>query len=352
MKILKYLLFLILLIIIGSAIYFGTKDGDYAVSDSIVVAAPAEVVFDKVNDFKNWEGWMPFKQKDPSLTFKYAEKSSGEGASMSWEGKNSGSITTTKVIPYKEIQQDLTFKSAAGKRNAKMIWLFETIGDSTKVTWETNGKHTLMEKAYMSIKGSDFVSRIHTLNNLGLAAMASEVVTDMKKYNINVDGVTQYGGGYYMYTTSVAKKQEVLEKSAPMIELVKDFVSKNNLSSSGAPFILYNEADKMNNTVIFSTGIPISERVITPENSPVVCGFMEPVTALKITLKGNYENMPEALQKGMEDIRQNDLQVDPERKIFEIYSTDTSQEPNPAKWVSEIYIPIQPKEPPAGEVGL
>lgn len=352
MKILKYLLFLILLVIIGSAIYFGTKDGNYIIKDSITVAAPAEVVFDKVNDFKSWEGWTPWKEEDPNLVFNYAEKSSGEGASFSWEGKSSGSITTTKVIPNKEINQELTFEAPMGKRTAGMLWIFEAEGDSTKVIWETKGKHTLIDKAYNSIKGSDFVARMHKMNRIGLSKMAEEVVADMKKYSINVDGVTQYGGGYYMYTTSVAKKQEVLEKSHSMMTLVKDFVTSNNLSSSGAPFILFNETDTPNNTVIFSTGLPISERVITPENSPVVCGFMEPVATVKISLKGSYEHLPEALQKGRDYMRENGLEVDPERKIFEVFTTDTDKEPNPAKWVTEVYIPIQSSEKPVDDFGI
>ena len=55
MKILKYLFFLLLIIIIGSAIYFGTKDGSYDIQDTMVINAPPEVVFNKVNDYKNWE---------------------------------------------------------------------------------------------------------------------------------------------------------------------------------------------------------------------------------------------------------------------------------------------------------
>lgn len=347
MKILKYLLFLILLIIIGSAIYFGTKDGNYDVQDSIIIAAPVEVVFDKVNDYKNWESWESWKQDDPNMTFNYAEKSSGEGASLSYEGKNNGSITTTKVIPNKEIHQEFTFQSSAGKRTADMYWIFENIGDSTKVIWGTKGQHTLMDKAFNSIKGSDFVATVHNRNKSGLVNIADEVVADMKKYTINVDGVTQYGGGYYMYTTSVAKQQEVFEKSLPMMDLVKDFVSRNNLNTAGSPFILYNDIDNANNTVIFSTCLPLSERVITPENSPVVSGFMEPVSTVKISLKGNYKHLHEALRKGMDYIHKNGLQVNLERKMFEVYVTDTSKELNPANWLTEIYIPIQSSEEPS-----
>lgn len=349
MKILKYLLFLILLIIIGSAIYFGTKDGTYDVQDSMTIMAPPEVVFNKVNDYKSWETWGPWKKEDPTITFTYAEKTSGEGASYSWDGDMSGSMTTTKVIPNKEIEQDLTLNTPAGERHPKVYWNFEEVDGGTKVTWGMKGEHTLMDKAYYSLSGFDFDASMHKMNKEGLEGIAAEVAENMKQYSINVDGVTQYGGGYYMYTTSVAKQEEVDQKTEPMMNMVIDFVKNNNLNMAGKPFTLYNSIDNVNNTVIFSTGVPVKEKVITPEGSPVVCGFMEPVSAVKISLKGNYKHLSEAYSKGEKYIVQNSLQKDPEGKMFEVYVTDPETTPNPADWLTEVYIPIVSTPEPVEE---
>ncbi|WP_026450656.1 SRPBCC family protein [Aequorivita capsosiphonis] len=340
MKILKYLLFLVLIIIIGSAIYFGTKDGTYDIQDSMVIDAPPEVVFSKVNNFKSWEKWGPWKKEDPETTFTYAEKTSGEGASYSWNGNMNGSITTTKVIPNKEIEQNLLVKTPMGERNSIMYWDFEEVENGTKVTWGTKGEHTLVDKAYQSIKGSDYKSKVHEMNKVGLEGLAAEVIEDMKQYAINVDGVTQYGGGYYMYTTSVAKQDELEEKTKPMMNEVMGFVTRNKLNTAGNPFTLYNQIDNANNTVIFSTGVPVREQVITPEGSPVVCGYMEPVSAVKTTLKGNYKHLEEAYTKTRKYMDKNSLQIDPDGKMFEVYITDPEKVPNPANWVTEVYIPI------------
>ncbi len=340
MKIIKYLLFLILLLFIGSAIYFGTKDGTYDIQDSQVINAPIEVVFSEVNDFKNWENWGPWKKEDPTISFTYAEKTSGEGASFSWDGKTGGSMTTTKVIPNSEIQQEVTLKNSGRETHAKVHWFFEEVAEGTKVTWKMEGEHSLMEKAYYSWSGFDFNTAIHQMHQAGLKGIEGAVEEAMKQYSINVDGITQYGGGYYMYTTSVAKMDELGKKMKPMMEVVKNFVAKNNLNMAGKPFVLYNEIDKTNQTVIFSTGIPVKEQVITPEGSPVVCGIMEPVTAVKITLKGNYEHLPEAYSKGMEYLQKNGQHLDPTQKTFEVYSTDPETTPNPAEWLTEVYLPI------------
>ncbi|MBT0608258.1 SRPBCC family protein [Aequorivita echinoideorum] len=344
MKILKYLFFLILIFIIGTAIYFGTKDGTYDISDSMVIQAPPEVVFNKVNDYKNWESWGPWKKEDSTMTFNYAEKTVGEGGSYSWEGTVNGSMVTTKVIPNKEIEQDLKLETPAGERTSKVYWTFEETEEGTKVTWRMAGEHTLVDKAYFAITDYDFEEGIHKMNEAGLEGIAEEVAADMKRYSINVDGVTRYGGGYYMYTTTVAQQDEIAERMEPMLTQVMGFIEQNNLNMAGPPFTIYNQFDNTTGTVIFSAGIPVREQVITPEGSPVVCGFMDPVQTVKISLKGDYSHLTEAYKTGMEFIEKNNHQLHPTAKMFEVYVSDPGETPNPADWLTEIYIPITVQE--------
>ena len=80
MKVLKYLFFLILLLFIGVAVYFGTQDGDYHVSETRIINAPPEVVFQNINDYRNWENWGSW-MKDETVKINYPEITSGEGAS-------------------------------------------------------------------------------------------------------------------------------------------------------------------------------------------------------------------------------------------------------------------------------
>lgn len=340
MKILKYLLFLILLIFIGTAIYFGTKESSYEIKDALIIQAPTEVVFDKVNNLKSWENWDVWKNTDPNVVFNYAEKTSGEGASYSWDGKESGSVTTTKVIPNKEIHQELTLKTSKGERKSKILWKFDEIDGNTDVTWTIMGNHSLIDKAYNSITSTDFNADMHKRKKSVLENISNEVAENMKQYSIHVDGITQYGGGYYMYVTSAAKQGQVRDKMIPMMGEVERFIARNNLNDAGNPFILYNEINNSNNTVIFSTGFPVKEQVITPQTSPVLCDFMEPVIAVKTSLKGNYDHFPEAYEKARKFLSENGYQEDLARKVFEIYVTNSEKAANPAEWLTEIYIPI------------
>ena len=352
MKILKYLVFLILIISIGGAIYIATKDGSFDVTESKVINAPAEMIYDQVKDYKNWENWGPWIQLDPEIKFNYAEKTAGEGASYSWTSDHmevgNGSMTTTKVIPLKEIEQKIIFTTPIGDSQSDVYWLFEASNTprQTNVTWGMKGRHTFLEKAFMALRNEDMETGIEKMFQEGLANLDGLVTEEMKKYSINVDGITTYEGGFYIYNSTASKKNEIGNKMADILGQVSGYIQENNIAKTGMPFTIYNQIDDLNGNVIFSAGIPIEERIITEAGSPVLCGYMEPITALKTTLKGNYEHLDEAYAKAMEYLTFQKIGMHPTAKMFEVYTTDPGLVPNPANWITEIYIPVVQNEKP------
>lgn len=67
---------------------------------------------------------------------------------------------------------------------------------------------------------------------------------------------------------------------------------------------------------------------------------MPKTKALKTTLKGNYTNLPKAWEAAQKHVAENNIQQS-DMFPFEIYQTDPDNVPNPANWVTEIYIPIK-----------
>lgn len=346
MKILKYLLFLILIILIGGSIFFGTKEGTYDYSEKKVIAAPPEVVYTLINDFKSWEEWGPWMELDPDMKISYADHTAGEGASYSWESDNEevgkGSMQTLKVVPFEQIDQKIIFNTPAGDSGSDVYWLFEeteTQGQ-TKVTWGMKGEYTFMEKVFISLQGEDMEVGMNEMLLSGLSNIEVLVKEKMEAFSVQVDGVTQYGGGYYLYTTTSSRTDEIGEKMGPMFGTIMSFMEENKLNPSGMPFTIYNEIDEMNGTVIFSACIPVKERIITLKGSPILCGYMQPATVLKTTLKGNYDYLGLAYVKANEYIQEKQLQRNLSAKMFEVYINDPGKFPNPADWITEVYIPV------------
>lgn len=346
MKIFKYFLFLILIIFIGGSIFFATKNGTFDVAETKIIEAPVSVIYNNVQDFKNWQEWGPWMKIDSNIVINYDEKTEGEGASYSWRSDHndvgSGSIHTLKVIPNKELDQKIAFNTPFGDIENDVYWLFEEteIQGQTKVTWGMKGEQSFMEKVFMAFQEEDMESGISEMFQSGLSNLNTIIKEEINSYIIQVDGITQYGGGYYLYNTTSSKQIEIGDKMASMLGLVMTFMEQNNLNMSGMPFTVYNEIDDLNKTVIFSTGIPVRERIITPQGSPIQCGYMKPMTVLKTTLTGKYDFLPKAYDKAKEYIAEKRLGIDQSANMFEVYSTDPGEFPNPADWKTEIYIPI------------
>ncbi len=357
MKFLKYLFFLLLIGLIGASIYFGTKNGAFDVASSKEIEAPATLLFETVNDFKTWKKWGPWMEKDPTVEIQYGTSTTGEGASYSWKSENrevgAGSMKTLSVkegLPNnksgKEIHQEITFNTPFGDSKSNVYWRFEPIENTnkTKVTWGMKGEQSFMEKVFMSFQKEPFDKMLTTMFDKGLANLDKEVQDQMKKYTITVKGLTDYSGGYYLYKTSATRINRIGNKMAPMLGQIMQFIQENKVEMAGMPFTIYNEIDQNNQTVNFSTAIPVREKIITPEDSDILSGYMPPFTTVKVTLQGNYNYLPEAYKKAKEYIVKNKLQLAPNGKMFEVYKTDPGQVANPANWITEIYFPVVDKQ--------
>ena len=339
MKFLKFIIFLVLIVFIGGAIYFGAKDGNYDISQTKTIKAPTSLLFDTVNDYTTWEYWGPWKDEDPNMTFSYPEKTSGEGGSYSWDGAFSGSMTTTAIVKNKAIEQDLTYVTPGGERYPEVYWTFEpTEEGATTVNWGMRGKHTFLDKLYYAVSGMDFNADMEEMHQKGLNGIETYVLKEMNKYRISESSITEYGGGFYLYKTSSASSSNISAIMGQNYGEIMAFASQNNIVPSGMPFTIYNEMSS--GGVVMSNAIPVREKVAVASSTNILSGYMPLTKTVKTTLKGNYEHLSEAWAKAQEYIAQYNLEPS-YLKPFEIYTNDPGNYPNPADWTTDLYIPIK-----------
>ncbi len=344
MKIVKYLFFLLLLVIIGGAVYVATIDGDYQVEESRVIDAPDELLFSTINEYKTWDKWGPWMDESDDFIMEYPEKTSGEGASYSWksETQGDGRMETKKVSPFSSIDQGITFITPMGESKSDVYWKFEKIeGKKTKVTWGMKGTQSFMEKAFWVTQDSTLSQMIKPMYSRGLEKLDAFVNEKMKKYAVHVDGITEHGGGFYMYSATASSIAIIPEKMAQMLPAVSTYMKQNNLPQTGMPFTLYNEYNEEQGTAIFSTAIPTRDKVVTPKESSILCDFLPRQKVVKTTLNGDYVNLKEAWEAGYKYIEDNNLEPNTDAAPFEVYRVDPELQPNPAEWITEIYIPIK-----------
>lgn len=344
MKILKYLFFLLLIAAIGIVVFAATKNGKFQIEESKLINAPSEVIFKNVNNLRNWETWSPWKEKDPDMVLRYAKNTTGKGASYSWTSATlgNGKMTTTSVIPNHEIVQEITIDTPFGESKSNVYWTFEEQDSGeTKVSWGITGEQALFEKVYFLFQNETLEEGIVPMYKKGLENLKRVIDTEVAKYNINVDGITDYGGGYYMYITASVQQSAIAQKMAEMFPVVTNYMSANEIPISGMPLTVYKEMNNDLGTAIISTGIPVAERVIVPWNNDVLCGRLPNGKVLKTTLNGNYANLGEAWAKAYEYMGQNGIEATWNSEAFEVYVTDPEVVKNPAEWITHLYIPVK-----------
>lgn len=340
MKAFKYILFLILIAIIGLCIYVAVQPNEFDFSRSKVIKAPTSLVFNKVNDFKHWPSFSPWIEQEPEAALTYGEKTSGVDGSYAWNGEilGEGHMKTKAIEKNKSIAQHITFIKPF-ESESDINWDFENTEEGTKVTWNMKGKQDFISKMVTTFTGSIEDMTAPSFER-GLFKLDSVVHADMKKYSIKVNGISQHSGGYYLYNTASCKIDELASKMKDMLPKVGNYVKKNNITMAGVPYVNYHKWDMENNAVMFSCCIPTTEKINSNE-SDILTGQMLPFKAVKTTLNGDYSNLKEAWETAIKHIADNGLEQIETGPALETYLTDPRSTPNPADLITEIYIAVK-----------
>jgi hypothetical protein len=114
---------------------------EFKIERTTRVQAPVELVFDQVNDLKNWEKWSPWFSVDPTMAVTYSDKTAGSGSSYSWTGESAGSGTLqiTKSLLAQRIETQMDFGEMG---TAQGFWDFSYQDRVTSVTWGFEGENS------------------------------------------------------------------------------------------------------------------------------------------------------------------------------------------------------------------
>ncbi|EPR72999.1 hypothetical protein ADIWIN_2087 [Winogradskyella psychrotolerans RS-3] len=339
MKAIKYVLLLLLILVIGASIYIAVQPNSFEVTRTRTLKAPPSVVYDNVSDFKNWESWSSWIEEKPETTVTLGDTTKGVGGSYNWEDEDgTGTMTTVDTKINTSITQDMQFGEFP---KSDVNWEFKPNDDgSTEVTWTITGKNLPFGFKMVSAFMGGMEKQIGPHFERGLTLLDSVIQTEMKVYNINVEGITQHSGGYYLYNTASCKFSDFEKNMTAMLPKVGAYAITHNVTMAGPPFILYHKWDEENDTVMFSACVPTNSRIITDE-AEILTGKLESFRAVKTVLKGNYSNLKEAWNTTMNYIADNNLEMIEGGPMLETYLTDPMSEQNPAKWITEIYVAVK-----------
>ena len=338
MKALKFILFLLLFFLLAGSTYVTVQPNTYDFFRTRTISAPVDVIYNTVHDYHNWESWSPWKEKDPSLTFEYPELTKGVGGTYSWSGKDGkGTMKTLAASPNDSLLQELKFEQFPA---SKVYWNFEYKGPNvTEVTWGMKSDDVpFMLKFFALIKGG-MEKMVAPDYEKGLANLEAHVQEQMAVYSIENKGVTEYGGGFYLYITSSTTPENISMTMEKNYATLYNYMGANAIESYGSPMSIYQYRNPEDGSMILSCGIPVNQYYRIKDASGVLCGYMPRTKVLKTTLIGDYKNLQEAWTKSYQNM--NKMNLNPSKlKPFELYLTNPQEHTNPADWITELFIPI------------
>ena len=347
MKILKYLFLLSLLSLVALSVFVATQKGIFTVERSKVVNSPRATVYNYVNDFRNFEDFESWAVEDPTIKMSFSEKTSGNGASFSWEGGEAkGNAITLQAKEGESIHQKMNFDGT----EADVNWIFkDTLTGKTKVTWKAKGEMSFWFKIYTVLNGgSDKI--IGTMYEKSLANIDKNLNYETKTYAIKVNGLVKKTESFYIKQTFTSEIQKVNKNARVVIPKLIEFSKDNNLFAKGKPFIIYHTYDTRTNLAKISICLPINKEILISPGSDILSGKLNSFDAVKTTLNGDYSHTNEAIAKTTAFINNEKIVPDLSWSHLEILTAGKLDVKSSSKLVTEIYYPVIPKVIPVAKV--
>lgn len=225
--------------------------------------------------------------------------------------------------------------------DTETLWKVNQQKDSTLVSFTISGKLPLLEKikAFFS---SNFELSIKQYQLNSLEKLAETIKSQKENFTIiNNSFVSKTGFNYLAINDSISI-DEFDKIRTEHIKKLKDYIVTNNLNAVAAPFVLFENWNKTKGYVIFKTGIPISEEIITSSaENTIDFGILDDFLALKTTLKGNYNFRENAWDSAFEIIEKSNYSENKNGTYLEVYKNIDVK--LPANNTTEIYIPVTKK---------
>ncbi len=142
----KKILFAVFIVIAIVLIFASTRPDTFHVDASQVIKAPPEKIFPYLNNLHAWNEWSPF-EKGIEMKKTYSGPEEGVGASLKFEGDQSGSGTSTifgSAYPNKIYIRLVMTKPLHCDNN--VVLTLKPQADGTLVNWAMSGHVSLIGK--------------------------------------------------------------------------------------------------------------------------------------------------------------------------------------------------------------
>ncbi len=306
----------------------------FDVAKSTTIDAPLTKVRELVEDFNHWNSWSPWTIVEPECAVTVEGQPKESGHAMSWDGEIIGSgKNTLRDYDTHKLHYDLEFFKP-WKSQAKVSFVFEELGEQTKVTWIMNSSMPFfmffMIKMMQNWIGMDYDRGLRMLKEI-----AEKGSVDCNTSN---NGIVEYQGFSYIgieRTIPIADMPATMQKDFE--QLVKDIVEDGQKGAKHWVCI-YPKFDMKNMVATYIAAVSDEDLADLNLGSVYVKGKIDDARMLEIKHDGSYEFLGNAWSMGMMNVRAKKLRA--KGFPFEQY-WNSPMEVAPEELKTSIYFPLK-----------
>lgn len=330
MKTLRIVTLVLLILVAAFLLIAAFLPKRMVVEESVVMNAPAKVVFQEVNNYSNWAWWSPFAENDTTMVTTVEGPKSGVGAVMKWKGKDNGSQTILESTPDTYIKNELKLMEG-DKDVAYSEWKFEPVGNGTRVSWNLimdplkypveRFMGLIMPKVMRPIFQQGLVNLKNVCESLPLIE-GLDILTIEAQPALSVK--------------DSAMADMIGPKMGEMYGKIIGYMTSKNIPMVGPPYTIYYSWDNTR-PFVFEAGIPVPSSVAG--EGEVMATEIAAGDVICAPYYGPYDGSGTLHEKIQLYLAAKHIQY--VGYPWEVYLTDPQSEPDTSKWLTMIYYRIK-----------
>ncbi len=304
------------------------------VEKSKILTASPEVIWDQVNCLENWEKWDLWHQ-DTNMTGHYEGPVCGEGAKNIWEYTNMEGGGSQTIIEAREFEYIKTFLDFGEMGTADAEMWFEKVEGGTLVTWNFKSENPYPIKRWISKLMIE--PELNKAYETGLVNL-EELTKNMKnepKFKSGEVSITDVEGTYAVAFRVQASMEEMETAMGDAFGKIMQEVGRSGVQMAGSSITIWYEWE--GDVFDFDNAIPVANPIDVPKGFQLIKTYTGKVITAQHT--GNYNTTQYTWASVENYIKENNLETN--GAPWEQYISDPGSEPNPNKWITNLYWPVK-----------
>ncbi len=322
------LIILVLLLIVGLFL-----PSDRHIESKIIISAPAYIVFNQVDNLRNWENWSPWAVRDSQMIMVYEGPASGVGAVSKWNSPlrqtGRGSIKILESRPYEFILIEIGFME---RGKVLCPWVFSNTAGGTTVVWGLDMKNMNLAERYFSLFVPGMLEPYYKQGLDSLKSVSERLHGMLGKIEeLEIKAIPAI-----TISDSAIISNDVFRVLAGFLGELSAYCKQRRIKPAAPPYCIYHRWDPKGYSKI-EAGIPVPVSLlgkgrIKPAQSPSG-------KALKIEYTGPYSSIVMPYEILIQYIKNKAYSV--AGSPWEVYLKGPWSEPDSTKWVTYIYYPVK-----------